>query len=307
MIYGFNDDKEKVDIQNLLDTLEANYQNNVNTIYNAIVSAGITPTAKTPVAIKTGIDNIIKAIYDALSTVGTTPTAKTTTACTTSINTIINTMYNAIVSAGITPTAKTTAACKTGIDNIIKAIYDALVSVGSTPTAKTTAACTTGINNIMNTIYNAIVSAGITPTAKTTSALVTAINCFKNPFTVKSGWYQIDLRQGEPTRLLFAKIGKYTPRSGKLTLPIISGTTQYGEAPVVSAWTINTSGSTIHSYLLTGTKSGTNYIFNFDITSDANLSNFDYVQFAVVYDMSSGGPYGSPANGYAEANYYYKP
>lgn len=58
MIYGFNDDKEKVDIQNLLDTLQANFQNNVNTVYNAVVNNGVTPTAKTPSAIVTGINNI---------------------------------------------------------------------------------------------------------------------------------------------------------------------------------------------------------------------------------------------------------
>ena len=120
MAYAFNEDKGKVDIDAILNGLQTNYQNNVNTIYNAIVNAGITPTAKTPAACSTGIGNIINTIYNAIVAVGVTPTAKTTSACTTGINTLINNIYNAIVNNHITPTAKTSAACVAGINNIRK-------------------------------------------------------------------------------------------------------------------------------------------------------------------------------------------
>lgn len=58
MIYGFNDDKTKVDVEAILAGLESTYQSNVNTIYNAVVNNGVTPTAKTPAAIATGINGI---------------------------------------------------------------------------------------------------------------------------------------------------------------------------------------------------------------------------------------------------------
>lgn len=58
MIYGFNDDKTKVDVEAVLAGLESTYQSNVNTIYNAVVNNGVTPTAKTPAAIATGINGI---------------------------------------------------------------------------------------------------------------------------------------------------------------------------------------------------------------------------------------------------------
>lgn len=58
MVYGFDDNKAKVNINSILSGLETNYQNNVNTVYNAVVNNGVTPTAKTPSAIVTGINNI---------------------------------------------------------------------------------------------------------------------------------------------------------------------------------------------------------------------------------------------------------
>lgn len=55
MANAFNDDKGKVDINAVLNTLETNYQNNVNTVYNAFVNKGVTPTAKTPSALATAV------------------------------------------------------------------------------------------------------------------------------------------------------------------------------------------------------------------------------------------------------------
>ena len=60
MANAFNNDKGKVDIDAVLSGLQTNYQNNVNSIYNAIVNNGITPTAKTPAACATGINNVRK-------------------------------------------------------------------------------------------------------------------------------------------------------------------------------------------------------------------------------------------------------
>ena len=58
MIYGFDETKAKVNLDTIFDQLETNYQNNVNTIYNALVSNGVTPTAKTPAAIVTAINSV---------------------------------------------------------------------------------------------------------------------------------------------------------------------------------------------------------------------------------------------------------
>lgn len=58
MIYGFDETKAKVNLDAIFDQLETNYQNNVNTIYNALVSNGVTPTAKTPAAIVTAINSV---------------------------------------------------------------------------------------------------------------------------------------------------------------------------------------------------------------------------------------------------------
>ena len=62
MPYLFNDDKSKVQLNTVLNPilteLEQNYQANVNTMYNACVNAGVTPTAKTPAAIATAIAGV---------------------------------------------------------------------------------------------------------------------------------------------------------------------------------------------------------------------------------------------------------
>ena len=58
MAYAFDDDKGKVNISDVLNTLETNYQNNINSIYNALVNNGVTPTAKTPAAIVAAINGV---------------------------------------------------------------------------------------------------------------------------------------------------------------------------------------------------------------------------------------------------------
>lgn len=58
MAYGFNDNKEKVNISTILNGLQTTFQNNVNAIYNAIVKNGVTPTAQTPAACATAIKKV---------------------------------------------------------------------------------------------------------------------------------------------------------------------------------------------------------------------------------------------------------
>lgn len=58
MAHAFDENKGKVDLDAIFRDLKTNYQNNVNTMYNACDSAGVTPTAKTPAAIATAIGAI---------------------------------------------------------------------------------------------------------------------------------------------------------------------------------------------------------------------------------------------------------
>lgn len=58
MAHGFDDNKGKVDLNAIFDELETNYQANINTMYDACDSAGVTPTAKTPEAVATAIAGI---------------------------------------------------------------------------------------------------------------------------------------------------------------------------------------------------------------------------------------------------------
>jgi len=58
MAHGFDDNKGKVDLNAIFDELETNYQANINTMYNACVAEGVTPTAKTPTAIAQAIATI---------------------------------------------------------------------------------------------------------------------------------------------------------------------------------------------------------------------------------------------------------
>lgn len=60
MAYGFNDNKEKVNISSILNGLQTTFQNNVNAIYNTIVKNGVTPTAQTPDACATAIKKVRK-------------------------------------------------------------------------------------------------------------------------------------------------------------------------------------------------------------------------------------------------------
>lgn len=66
MVYAYNEEKGKVDIDAILNGLQTNYQNNVNTIYNAFVNKGVTPTAKTPTALSTAVNTTYnKGVTDA--------------------------------------------------------------------------------------------------------------------------------------------------------------------------------------------------------------------------------------------------
>ena len=56
MAFAFNDDKGKSDITATLNELKTNFQNSINTIYDAIIKSGVTPTAKTPAACIAGIN-----------------------------------------------------------------------------------------------------------------------------------------------------------------------------------------------------------------------------------------------------------
>lgn len=57
MAHAFNDDKGKFDITAALDELKTTFQNGINAIYDALIKSGVTPTAKTPAACITGINN----------------------------------------------------------------------------------------------------------------------------------------------------------------------------------------------------------------------------------------------------------
>lgn len=55
MAYCFDEHGQRVDLDQIFSNLQTNYQNNINTIYNAIVAQGITPSDKSPSAIATAI------------------------------------------------------------------------------------------------------------------------------------------------------------------------------------------------------------------------------------------------------------
>lgn len=161
----------------------------------------------------------------------------------------------------------------------------------------------TNYQNNINTIYNALVNNGVTPTAKTPAAIATGINAIRDPYTIKGGWNQINPYY-TPSQLIFGKVGKYKPKSCKLTLPILSGAGNAGKPSLVSLWTVNTSGGTIHSYSPTGAQSGTNMIYNIDFSADAATSNFDYLVVNIAYTQPTGSSW-SRGNGYAEVVYKY--
>lgn len=70
MPYLFNNDKSKVQLSSILDPiladLEQNYQANVNTMYNACSTAGVTPASKSPADIATAIAGI-KTKYESVT------------------------------------------------------------------------------------------------------------------------------------------------------------------------------------------------------------------------------------------------
>lgn len=67
MAFLFNDDKTKLDfdkaVQAIITPLQTAFQNNINTIYNAVKSAGVTPSDKSPSNIATAISNLRKTPY----------------------------------------------------------------------------------------------------------------------------------------------------------------------------------------------------------------------------------------------------
>ncbi len=69
MAYIFDEHKGKQDFETVikpkLDALKTTFQSNVNAIYNKFVNQGITPTAKTPVAISDAVDSLATAKYNA--------------------------------------------------------------------------------------------------------------------------------------------------------------------------------------------------------------------------------------------------
>lgn len=66
MIFGFDEHKGKVDVGAMLTQLQTNFQNNVNTLYNAFVAKGVTPAAKTVSAIVTAVTTLYnKGVTDA--------------------------------------------------------------------------------------------------------------------------------------------------------------------------------------------------------------------------------------------------
>lgn len=67
MAFLFNDDKTKLDfdnaVQKIITPLQTAFQNNINTIYNAVDRAGVTPSDKSPSNIATAISNLRKTPY----------------------------------------------------------------------------------------------------------------------------------------------------------------------------------------------------------------------------------------------------
>lgn len=76
MAHGFDDNKGKVDLDTIFNELETNYQSNINTLYNKLVSLGSTPADKTPTGIANAIQAINDSIYNKLVSLGQTPTGK---------------------------------------------------------------------------------------------------------------------------------------------------------------------------------------------------------------------------------------
>lgn len=104
MAYIFDEHKGKRDFEELikskLDALKTTFQDNVNSMYNALVGKGKTPTAKTPTAISTAITNIFDDVYTKFVNQGTTPSAKTVSGMSSAVDALATAKYNAGNTAG---------------------------------------------------------------------------------------------------------------------------------------------------------------------------------------------------------------
>lgn len=102
MSFLFDSNKSKVDfdaaITPKLNALKDTFQGYVNSMYNALVGKGKTPTAKTPIAISTAITNIFDEIYTKFVNQGTTPSAKTVIEMSHAVDSLATAKYNAGVS-----------------------------------------------------------------------------------------------------------------------------------------------------------------------------------------------------------------
>lgn len=58
MIFGFDEHRGKVDVGAMLTQLQTNFQNNVNSLYNAFVAKGVTPSARTVGALVTAVTTL---------------------------------------------------------------------------------------------------------------------------------------------------------------------------------------------------------------------------------------------------------
>lgn len=81
MPYLLEDDKGRVDfetkVNEKLTPIQTAFQNNINAMYQKLVSLGSTPADKTPTAISNAIQAINDAIYNKLVSLGQTPASKT--------------------------------------------------------------------------------------------------------------------------------------------------------------------------------------------------------------------------------------
>ena len=99
MAHLFDGKKGKQDFEALitpkLEALKTTFQDNVNSMYNALVGKGKTPTAKTPAAISTAITNIFDDVYTKFVNQGTTPSAKTVSGMSSAVDSLATAKYNA--------------------------------------------------------------------------------------------------------------------------------------------------------------------------------------------------------------------
>ena len=81
MAWLWDNGKRKVDfadaIQPYINDLQTSFQNNINALYNKLVSLGSTPASKSPSAISNAIQAINDSIYNKLVSLGQTPASKT--------------------------------------------------------------------------------------------------------------------------------------------------------------------------------------------------------------------------------------